>query len=69
MQLPVVAALGGVRGTVRDEGTQQPLPHCAVDVRSAILSSPHRPHVGHHFGDFYRPVAPGTYDVVAECAG
>jgi len=74
LRLPLLAAFGGVRGTIEDVTTGRPVPNASLVVTGThrdgqAFSSPHTPHVGATYGDFYRPLALGSFTVTTTAPG
>jgi hypothetical protein len=74
LHLPLLASFGGVRGTIEDATTGRPVPNASLVVTGThtdgqLFSSPHTPHVGATYGDFYRPLALGSFTVTTTAPG
>lgn len=74
LHLPLLASFGGVRGTIEDVTTGRPVPNASLVVTGThrdgqAFSSPHTPNVGATYGDFYRPLALGSFTVTTTAPG
>lgn len=71
VKYPAVLVLGGISGIVMNSATKAPIGKATIRVLDGATGRPRGINVTSRGskGDFYRPLAPGTYSVVVEAEG